>query len=37
MVLSEWAFWAKHILGSLNLNDPSKATEILDPSEEIIV
>jgi len=37
MVLSEWDFWAKHIPGSLNVNDPSKTTEVFDPSEEIIV
>jgi len=37
MVLSEWAFRAKHIPGSLNIDDPSKATELLDPSEEIVI
>ena len=37
MVLSEWAYRAKHIPGSLNIDHPTKAIELLDPSDEIIV
>ncbi len=37
MVLGEWAYRAKHIPGSLNIDHPSKVTELLDPSDEIIV
>ena len=37
MVLSEWAFQAKHIPGSLNINDPKRATELLKPDDEIVL
>ena len=37
MVLSEWAFRAKHIPGSMNIDNPAKATEMLDPADEIVV
>ncbi len=37
MVLSEWAYRAKHLPGSLNIDHPTKAIEQLDPSDEIIV
>ena len=37
MVLSEWAYRAKRIPGSLNVNDPAKATSVLDKSDEIVI
>jgi rhodanese-related sulfurtransferase len=37
MVLSEWAYRAKHIPGSMHIDDPAKATKILDPTDEIVV
>jgi rhodanese-related sulfurtransferase len=37
MVLGAWAYRAKHIPGSLNIDDPTKILDQLDPSEEIIV
>ncbi len=37
MTLSEWAFRAKHIPGSLNVDNPTKVTEYLDPSDEIVI
>ncbi len=37
MVLSEWAFRAKHIPGSLNVDNPTKASSMLDPVDEIVV
>ena len=37
MVLSEWAYRAKHIPGSLNIDNPSQATELLDPADDIVV
>ena len=37
MVLSEWAYQAKHIPGSLNINDPKTATDHLDTTDEIVV
>ena len=35
--LSEWAYRAKHIPGSLHIDNPEKALELLDKSDEIIV
>ncbi len=37
MVLSEWAFNAKHIPGSLNIDNPKLATTLLDPNDEIVI
>lgn len=37
MTLSEWAFRAKHIPGSLNIDNPSKVAELLNPEDEIVV
>ncbi|MCH8223533.1 MAG: rhodanese-like domain-containing protein [Chloroflexi bacterium] len=37
MVLGDWAYRAKHIPGSLHVDDPTKAKAVLDPSDEIIV
>ncbi len=37
MVLSDWAFRAKHIPGSLNINTPAAATELLGFEDEIVV
>ena len=37
MTLSEWAFRAKHIPGSLNVDNPAKAAELLDPADDIVV
>ena len=37
MTLGEWAFRAKHIPGSLSVDTPEAATEILDPGDEIVV
>ncbi len=37
MVLSEWAFRAKHIPGSLNIDNPAKATELLSPDDDIVL
>lgn len=37
MVSSEWAFKKKHIPGSLNVNHPSKAAELLGPTDEIVL
>ncbi len=33
MVLGNWAFRAKRILGSINVNTPEAATDVLDPSD----
>ncbi len=35
--LSEWAYRAKHIPGSLHIDNPAKATDLLDKSDEIVV
>ena len=35
--LSEWAYRAKHIPGSLHIDNPSKAIDLLDKSDEIVV
>lgn len=35
--LSEWAFQAKHIPGSLHIDNPTKAAEFLKTSDEIVV
>lgn len=37
MTLSDWAFRAKHIPGSLHIDKPEKADEFLDPDDEIVV
>lgn len=37
MVLGDWAYQAKHIPGSINLSNPAKSAEILDPNDEIVV
>jgi rhodanese-related sulfurtransferase len=37
MTLSEWAFQAKHIPGSINVTRPEQVTEVLDPDDEIVV
>jgi rhodanese-related sulfurtransferase len=37
MVLSEWAFRAKHIPGSIHVDSLEKGKEILAPEEEIVV
>ncbi|MEE9553738.1 MAG: rhodanese-like domain-containing protein [candidate division Zixibacteria bacterium] len=36
-VLEEWNFRAKRIPGSIHLNKPEKAEEILDKKDEIVV
>ena len=36
-VLGEWHFRAKHIPGSLHLESPEKAKDILKPEDEVIV
>ena len=35
--MSEWAYRAKHIPGSLNIDNPKKVAELLDKSDEIVV
>ena len=37
MVLSEWAFQAKHIPGSIHLNTPEEAKRVLDLDEDIVI
>jgi rhodanese-related sulfurtransferase len=37
MTLSQWAFQAKHIPGSINVTRPEQTTDLLDPSDEIVV
>jgi rhodanese-related sulfurtransferase len=37
MTLSEWAFRAKHIPGSLHVDRPENAEGVLDPEDEIVV
>ncbi len=37
MTLSEWAFRAKHIPGSLNVDRPDQAAKMLDSEDEIVV
>lgn len=37
MVLSEWAYRAKHIPGSININAPNQALELLQPDDEIVL
>ena len=37
MTLSQWAFQAKHIPGSINVTRPEQTTHLLDPIDEIVV
>ena len=37
MTLSEWAFNAQHIPGSININRPQDAPKYLSPDDEIVV
>ena len=37
MVLSEWAFDAKHIPGSLNVTTPAEAVAQLEKDDEIVI
>jgi rhodanese-related sulfurtransferase len=37
MTLSEWAFEAQHIPGSINVTKPSDVSKYLDPDDEIVV
>lgn len=37
MVLSEWAYRAKHIPGSVNINTLEKGRQVLDEGDEIVV
>ena len=37
MTLSEWAFQAKHIPGSINVTRPEQTADLLDKSDEIVV
>ncbi len=37
MALSEWEFRAKHIPGSLNVNNPDTAKQLLAKHEDIVV
>lgn len=37
MALSEWAFKAKHIPGSINVDRPEKTEGVLNPDDEIVV
>jgi rhodanese-related sulfurtransferase len=37
MVLSDWAFRASHIPGSININNPEEALKKLAPDDEIVV
>ena len=37
MTLSDWAFRAKHIPGSLHIDKPEKAEGVLDKEDEIVV
>ncbi len=37
MVSSQWAFRRVHIPGSLHIDHPSKAAELLDPADEIVL
>ncbi len=37
MALSEWAFQAKHIPGSINVTRPEQVVDVLDPEDEIVV
>ena len=37
MVLGEWAYRAKHIPGSLSVDTPDAAVELLDVGDEIVV
>ncbi len=37
MVLGEWTFKAKHIPGSMNIFDPTRATELLSPEDDIVL
>ena len=37
MALGEWAFRAKHIPGSLNVDTPDAAIALLDPNDEVVV
>jgi rhodanese-related sulfurtransferase len=36
-VLGEWHFRAKHIPGSINLENPERASEVLSKEDEIVV
>lgn len=37
MVLSEWAYRAKHIPGSINITSPQEALETLRPDDQIVL
>jgi len=37
MTLSEWAFEAQHIPGSINITNLAQVAEYLDPDDEIVV
>lgn len=37
MVLGEWAYRAKHIPGSIHLDNPEKGKKVLDLDDEIVV
>lgn len=37
MVLSEWAYQAKHIPGSLNITTPTAGFNLLKPEDDIVV
>lgn len=37
MVLSEWAYNAKHIPGSININKPQEVGQYLDRDDDIVV
>ena len=37
MALNDWAFRAKRIPGSLNIHEPQKALQLLEPDDEIVV
>lgn len=37
MVLGEWAYHAKHILGSINITSPDEGRKILKQEDEIVV
>lgn len=37
MTFHDWAFKAKHIPGSINVNSPESATGLVSPSDEIVV
>ncbi len=37
MTLSEWAFRAKHIPGSILVDNPTLAAKLLDPADDIVI